>query len=365
MRIIIYTLLTAGLLAGASAASMQCGPPAYGLALLCLILGGLGLLLLHYMVFVPISGITNSLKAFAESGSFAPVQVRGDECKALYIEVQRCCERCQHELDATREKADDAVLCLDEWHEKYTLVLTGQQMLRENLNAVTTRAQKFSFDLGRQFNTLAQASASLAGRGELEMSLREALACSRQLLEKFHSDLTFLNGYMEQLTKITEGINNDNTGFTQSSRIGEVVSWSDSLATNIEAIDGQHKLLLTYINKLHRSIEQNCSKNVLLEVLDALAGYAFTHFNTEEIFFTNSKYPDVEKHIQIHEKFKQQVVRFREAVTDGKARVDQELLHFLKVWLVEHIEGMDVGFAPYVSHALKEMADTGNLTPLR
>lgn len=84
-------------------------------------------------------------------------------------------------------------------------------------------------------------------------------------------------------------------------------------------------------------------------MLDALAGYAFTHFNTEEIFFCHSDYPDANRHIQIHEQFKAKVMEFRDAVSDGKANVDMEVLDFLKNWLIEHIQGMDVAFAPYLA----------------
>ena len=109
--------------------------------------------------------------------------------------------------------------------------------------------------------------------------------------------------------------------------------------------------MLSYINKLHRAIRDGRDEKTLLEVLDALAGYAFTHFNTEEIFFSHSDYPDVEKHIRVHDQFKAKVVEFRDAVSDGKANVDTEVLDFLKNWLIEHIQGMDVAFAPYLAKA--------------
>ena len=59
----------------------------------------------------------------------------------------------------------------------------------------------------------------------------------------------------------------------------------------------------------------------------------------------------MEKHIRVHEQFKAKVVEFRDAVSDGKANVDKEVLDFLKNWLIEHIQGMDVAFAPYLAKA--------------
>ncbi len=42
-------------------------------------------------------------------------------------------------------------------------------------------------------------------------------------------------------------------------------------------------------------------------------------------------------------------MEFRDAVSDGKANVDMEVLDFLKNWLIKHIQGMDVAFAPYLA----------------
>ena len=55
------------------------------------------------------------------------------------------------------------------------------------------------------------------------------------------------------------------------------------------------------------------------------------------------------KHIEEHQSFKNKIMLFREALLQGKADVDLTLLEFLKTWLIEHIQGMDVSFAPYVA----------------
>ena len=85
------------------------------------------------------------------------------------------------------------------------------------------------------------------------------------------------------------------------------------------------------------------------EILDDLTGYAFTHFATEERYFTRSAYPLTDKHIEEHQMFRQTVTQLRDAVLDGKVYIDIALLEYLKTWLVEHIQRMDVGIAPYVT----------------
>ncbi len=131
----------------------------------------------------------------------------------------------------------------------------------------------------------------------------------------------------------------------------EAFPWKSSYNTDIPVIDGQHKLLLSYLNKLHSGMQNGCNNNLLLEILDDLTGYAFTHFATEEMYFTRSAYPLANKHIDEHQQFRQTVTQLRDAVLDGKAFIDIALLEYLKAWLVEHIQHMDAGFAPYVTGA--------------
>ena len=131
----------------------------------------------------------------------------------------------------------------------------------------------------------------------------------------------------------------------------EAFPWKSSYNTNIPVIDGQHKLLLSYLNKLHSGMQNGCDNNLLLEILDDLTGYAFTHFATEEMYFTRSTYPLAAEHIKEHQQFRQTVTQLRDAVLDGKAFIDIALLEYLKTWLVEHIQRMDAGFAPYVTGA--------------
>lgn len=124
--------------------------------------------------------------------------------------------------------------------------------------------------------------------------------------------------------------------------------WSEEFATHVETIDEQHRMLFNYVNKLYDAIQGGSSATELQEVLDALTGYAFTHFSTEEILFSHSDYPDKEKHLQVHEAFRAKVANFQDALSHGKANVDMELLIFLRDWLIHHIQGMDVTFAPYL-----------------
>lgn len=234
-------------------------------------------------------------------------------------------EKIQSISDKARNDAEDAIQSFEEMREKFDLVVAGQKLVRENIKTNSNRIK----------NLLKEIPESSTNA----VILRD--------FKKIENDLKLLDSTLEQVTKFTDSGEKSNIPTFQTSA-DNIVSWSNDLSTGVSAIDSQHKLLLSYINKLHRAIQNYRDEQELLDILDALAGYAFTHFNTEEIFFTHSEYPLIDQHIAIHEEFKTKVVEFRKSVLEGKANVDTQVLDFLKNWLVEHIQGMDVGFGKYL-----------------
>ncbi len=307
-----------------------------GVGLLC---GFSGLYLLSQDLLKPIKNISHSLQQpgplhlahNTDSGvlrELADLVAVHDEGRSRALTASlRDLEKFQHESA--------------EWHEKYKIAMTGQVMVRDSLHEVVSKMHKLSSDHAEQSRKLLEAHPELA-----QESLFSGFTAP--WLDKVIAELEYCESYVIQVTAFLGDTTTD-TDINQVEQPEEYVQWSDNLSTGVPVIDEQHKLLLSYINKLHRGITMGESSELLLEILDALAGYAFTHFNTEEIFFAYVNYPAAKEHIEVHQRFRDKVLLFRESVLEGKAGVDLDLLDFLKTWLVEHIQGMDVSFAPYVA----------------
>lgn len=176
-------------------------------------------------------------------------------------------------------------------------------------------------------------------------------------MESFTSTLVGLTTDMEQLEDIARAlVSNGDESSGSAGGTGSLVRWTNALATGIPLIDQQHKMLVAYINDLHRAMRQDRTDKVLLEILDALYDYTESHFSTEEQFFTHSAYADCQAHIDIHRKFTAKIAEFRNAVAGGTARVSMKLLDFLKDWLIHHIQGTDQRYVADVTKALKASA---------
>ena len=133
---------------------------------------------------------------------------------------------------------------------------------------------------------------------------------------------------------------------------GPLIPWTNDLALQITDIDVQHKKLVNLINELHSAMSDGRSQAFILDVVSRLKDYVNTHFTFEERLFENSGYPKCREHKSTHQSFVDKVNAFERDLKAGRVTVSLEVMHFLKEWLVKHIQGTDRQYAPYVHNAL-------------
>lgn len=126
--------------------------------------------------------------------------------------------------------------------------------------------------------------------------------------------------------------------------------WSDSFSVGVQEIDEQHKELVDLLNQLHTAIMEHHGSEAARRILDELADYTKTHFSVEESLMRVSNYPDFDRHKQNHEDLIGQVVALQSKLDTGEAKITFELLHFLKVWLTNHINEADKRFGGFFAN---------------
>lgn len=123
--------------------------------------------------------------------------------------------------------------------------------------------------------------------------------------------------------------------------------WTDGFSVGVQEIDEQHKELVGLLNQLHTAIMERHGSEAARRILDELAEYTRTHFSVEESLMRVSNDPDFERHKRNHEDLIGQVTALQTKLDTGEAKITFELLHFLKVWLVNHINEADKRFGSF------------------
>ena len=128
-----------------------------------------------------------------------------------------------------------------------------------------------------------------------------------------------------------------------------LLNWSDDLSVKVNGIDNQHKMLVNLINDLHNAMKDGKGKEKLGTILNELISYTKYHFSAEEKLMQQKNYPGYQQHKREHEVFTKKVEEFNTQFVAGSLFISNEVLLFLKDWLVGHIKVTDKKYSPYLS----------------
>ncbi|HRW60478.1 conserved hypothetical protein [Candidatus Defluviicoccus seviourii] len=135
-----------------------------------------------------------------------------------------------------------------------------------------------------------------------------------------------------------------------------MIQWTQEFTTGVEAIDNDHKVLISLINQLGEAIRSGEPQPTVRRVLDELVEYTSYHFNREEALMEACRYPDLEAHRRTHTTLKVQVADIRDRYARHPEAVHaREILALLKNWLSAHIMGRDKLYAPFMAAKREEV----------
>ena len=134
----------------------------------------------------------------------------------------------------------------------------------------------------------------------------------------------------------------------------ESFAWHDDLSVGIEEIDEQHKVLVGLVQRLDHAIRSQHGSTECASILHELVNYTVIHFAVEESLMRLMNYPGYDAHKAAHGVLVRQVVQLKAKVDAGHTNISFELLHFLRQWLVRHIQGDDKDYAPwFLEHGIQ------------
>ena len=123
-----------------------------------------------------------------------------------------------------------------------------------------------------------------------------------------------------------------------------MIKWDDKYSVGIPIIDEEHKELIGILNKVFFAKEHNDNPEETREVLREMVTYALTHFKTEESYMKVFNYPYYRDHKEEHRDFYIETIAYLDKFTKGDSQTVNEILEYLKWWLINHIQGTDKKF---------------------
>jgi hemerythrin len=106
-------------------------------------------------------------------------------------------------------------------------------------------------------------------------------------------------------------------------------------------IDEEHKKLIGILNKAIFAKGHNNNPEELREVLREMINYTLTHFGTEETYMRKFNYPEYQDHKEEHREFSIETIAYHDKLIEGDCQIANEILEYLKWWLVNHIQVTD------------------------
>ena len=136
----------------------------------------------------------------------------------------------------------------------------------------------------------------------------------------------------------------------------EFVAWNKKWETGIKSIDEQHKHFVGIVNRAYSFNENGETKKVLSRILNDLTEFARIHFSTEEGYFEDTSYPEMEEHKEKHMQLLEKVLEFEKRFDKDKdvSELVKEFLVFLRSWLDDHLFKVDHKYVPWLTqHGIK------------
>ncbi len=119
------------------------------------------------------------------------------------------------------------------------------------------------------------------------------------------------------------------------------IKWNNKYCVGISIIDEQHKKLFGFLNMTIDAKEHSDNKEELKEVLEEMTKFALEHFETEEAYMREFDYPECRYHSEEHYRFFTKTNAYFDRVVNGDHHISNELIEYLKQWLVNHIQICD------------------------
>jgi len=128
-----------------------------------------------------------------------------------------------------------------------------------------------------------------------------------------------------------------------------LTEWDKTYELGMREIDDHHRELVELLNKTYDSILYSTDKDEVQTILEDLIKYAEYHFTAEERMMKDVEFRGVKTHLNMHNKFRKQLLDLNRKHLAGTDFVKNDIVLFLWDWLKKHILKYDKKLVGYLS----------------
>lgn len=128
----------------------------------------------------------------------------------------------------------------------------------------------------------------------------------------------------------------------------QFIEWRERYSVGNGVLDTDHQEIISIINKLFNSLQNQSAQTELRAIFDRLLDYTISHFDREEKLMEKYSFPELEQHQQIHRHLTQKTKELSQRYMHNENNIPQETMTFLKNWWIDHIIVKDMRYKPYL-----------------
>ncbi len=126
------------------------------------------------------------------------------------------------------------------------------------------------------------------------------------------------------------------------------IKWRDAYNTGVEQFDAEHHKILELINIMYEVVRGKSGKEVAEKACSDILEYTIHHFANEEEAMKNAGYSGIEEQLAAHAHLKKEALRLQALIKSSFPQGTVEFYHFLREWLIHHIQDCDKKYGPHL-----------------
>ena len=128
-----------------------------------------------------------------------------------------------------------------------------------------------------------------------------------------------------------------------------LLTWNHACSVGVRAMDDQHGILMDTVNELRLALVHGCGREQVCESMDRLIEFTRMHFWSEEQLMEQTGFPGLAEHRAQHHSILAQMLQSAHRVQYGEGVELRPLLCSLRDGYIEHIEGLDQQYGPWLN----------------